>query len=490
MSAAAQCGARIRACARAITTEVRQCAETRDEGHNECVQQRDEGYRDCCDWIPCSWACKAWVWVAHIVCVVWEWISWIVCVAWTLVKRVACLFWVVTTFPLCLLWPKLAEILDGILRTIVDIVETILKTVLSIIRGVLYALLHPVQLIDTIINLFRGCPDVRSDAATADGYAMYVIAHHGYPAIWPENTTTSCEAALRRGADALEIDLCLTADGTVVLWHDWDPDEVTALARQAGEPTGFAYYPDAPPIGSEWRRPVDQLTLAELRAHYGYQNREDPAVKAANDITYGPRDTRIPTLEEFLAEARTWQRLRKLFLDIKMPGTAVDSAEMMIDRIHAALQGSHHSWPQVVLMVPRYAVLEAMKARSDEQGYGLAFTWDVEFPAGIVFNPIRYSAIDHAVTPFHNSVASVGRPTTATLFPWKTYRRTIEYDIGRWNQVNAAPSAQNSGVHIDLLIAWTVDEEDELRCLVDMGVSGIITNHTDVLARILGRPTL
>ena len=127
-------------------------------------------------------------------------------------------------------------------------------------------------------------------------------------------------------------------------------------------------------------------------------------------------------------------------------------------------------------MVPDSLVLQAMKARTDEKQYSLVFTWDVEFPAGVVLNPLRYSAIDHATNSlFHNAAASVGRPVAA-LFPWRVYRRTIGYDIGRWNDVNANPTAQNAGVRIDSLIAWTINDKDEMECLAQMGVSGIITD--------------
>jgi len=125
-----------------------------------------------------------------------------------------------------------------------------------------------------------------------------------------------------------------------------------------------------------------------------------------------------------------------------------------------------------------------MKARSDERGYDLAFSWDVEYPPGIILNPIRYSAIDHAVSPFHNTAASVGRPVL-TFAPWRTYRRTIAHDVERWNQVNANPGTENAGRRIDHLIAWTVNDFDELKCLVDMGVSGIITDSPVTLASIV-----
>ena len=34
---------------------------------------------------------------------------------------------------------------------------------------------------------------------------------------------------------------------------------------------------------------------------------------------------------------------------------------------------------------------------------------------------------------------------------------------------------------------WTVDDEEEMRALLAMGVDGIVTDRPDVLARVLGR---
>jgi Glycerophosphoryl diester phosphodiesterase family len=165
----------------------------------------------------------------------------------------------------------------------------------------------------------------------------------------------------------------------------------------------------------------------------------------------------------------------------------VDRAGEMADRIHETLVAAEAVRLPTVLMVPDFGVLRRMREHAIEKEYGFVFTWDVEYPPGVVLNPKRFSAIDHAVTPFHNTVASVGRPTGLTAFPWRTYRSTIKYDIGRWNSVNADPAGQNDNKPISMLIAWTLNDEDELRCLVKMGVSGIITDSPELLAKILGR---
>src|SRR5689334_21972169 len=97
-----------------------------------------------------------------------------------------------------------------------------------------------------------------------------VVGHHGAPNLAPENTIPSFEAAAATGANGIETDFCITADGVLVAFHDCDPDDSIALARQAGG-EGYTWIPYVPPVGSPWRRPTKQLTLAELRAHFGYR---------------------------------------------------------------------------------------------------------------------------------------------------------------------------------------------------------------------------
>ena len=101
-----------------------------------------------------------------------------------------------------------------------------------------------------------------------------VIAHRGSSAEAPENTLPAFEAAVRRGADAIELDVRLTADGAPVVIHDATLDRTT-------DGTG----------------PVSSQTLADLRA-----------VDAGRNFTpdggrthpYRGRGTQIPTLGEVL----------------------------------------------------------------------------------------------------------------------------------------------------------------------------------------------
>jgi glycerophosphoryl diester phosphodiesterase len=47
-----------------------------------------------------------------------------------------------------------------------------------------------------------------------------IIAHRGYSARAPENTIAALESAIAAGADAVEFDLHVSADGVPVLFHD------------------------------------------------------------------------------------------------------------------------------------------------------------------------------------------------------------------------------------------------------------------------------
>ena len=96
-----------------------------------------------------------------------------------------------------------------------------------------------------------------------------VIAHRGDSAHRPENTLASFAGALEVGAELVELDVQLTADGHVIVLHDPTLDRTT---------TG--------------RGDVRRMTLAEVRAvSAGYPDRFGSAYAGE----------RVPTLGEALA---------------------------------------------------------------------------------------------------------------------------------------------------------------------------------------------
>jgi glycerophosphoryl diester phosphodiesterase len=301
-----------------------------------------------------------------------------------------------------------------------------------------------------------------------------VIAHHGSPKTSVENTLQSCHQAVQiERANALEIDLCVTKDNQIILWHDWNPDDAVALVRQLGEQGNNRFRPTNPDLMSSWRKPVNELTLEEFRIHYGYEEIEGRDY--AGEIN--PVDPRIPTLLEFMQAAANWDNLEHLFLDIKMPDADADGASTLVDLINQALAVPHQF--AVTALVPHEKVLQGMKNRASEMQAKMAFSWDREFPAGIVLDSSDFSAIDGAIK-YGNTVASVGRPTSLTFRPWHVYQTIIQYDTQKWDQFNLDPKT-NQGRQIDKLIAWTIDDANEMDWLLTQGVSGVITDDVPML---------
>ena len=97
---------------------------------------------------------------------------------------------------------------------------------------------------------------------------MIVIAHRGASAVAPENTLAAFREAVRVGADLIELDIRLSRDGEVVVFHDRD------LSRT-----------------SDGTGPVEDKTLAELK-------RLDAGSHFSEDFT----GERIPTLEEVIQD--------------------------------------------------------------------------------------------------------------------------------------------------------------------------------------------
>ncbi|CAN5762978.1 glycerophosphodiester phosphodiesterase [soil metagenome] len=116
-----------------------------------------------------------------------------------------------------------------------------------------------------------------------------VIAHRGSSAEAPENTLPAFQAAAQCGADAIELDVRLTADGAPVVIHDATLDRTTDRGG-----------------------PVSAQTLAHLRSvDAGWHFTRD----SGQSYPFRGRDARIPTLGEVLW---TFPRMAVL-VEIKEP---------------------------------------------------------------------------------------------------------------------------------------------------------------------------
>jgi glycerophosphoryl diester phosphodiesterase len=282
-----------------------------------------------------------------------------------------------------------------------------------------------------------------------------VVGHRGSPTRHCENTLPALRAALAEGATGLEIDLCLTKDGQVVLWHDAAPNDLVALIRNHGLEGDMAYMPNFPALGNRHRKPVHELDLADLRANFGYSKRRFTlsALDPDPEIT-------IPTFEEvapFLAKAKA---LRLLVLDVKVPkAVGARFAQTLAEQLERFGLSE-----RCVFMHADAEVLSEVKgAVSDEFGA----THDIEIkkflPTG---DPTGYSAVAAALR-MGNRFASVGRPRLMLWGGLEYYLDVLRHDRAR---------IDGEGLDVSL-IAWTINEAAELSQVLSVGVDGVLTDY-------------
>jgi glycerophosphoryl diester phosphodiesterase len=290
-----------------------------------------------------------------------------------------------------------------------------------------------------------------------------VIGHRGAAGYAVENTLPSMDTAVARGANALEIDLCMTADSAIVLWHDWNPDDFIAETRETdGEPDVLCA-PHFPDEDSPYYRPVHRISVQELRTHYGYR---------LQDSTEARVQAHIPTLEEFLQWADSQPMLRAVFLDIKIPEADSAIAPAMMERIRELL-AAHAPRYKTVFLTPHPPVFRMLDALLPEGN----LSFDIEPPSGLVLEPCDFSSARIALNN-GNHYASAVMPFTSTFAPWTTMRRIIQCDLEMRKQSNQGQSG------IEYVIASTIDDESKIECLVALGIDGIITDYPDLVRKV------
>jgi glycerophosphoryl diester phosphodiesterase len=253
----------------------------------------------------------------------------------------------------------------------------------------------------------------------------WLVAHRGGSALAPENTFPAFDRAAALRADALEIDVRLTADGTVVVFHDEDTARLTGVAGT-----------------------IEGRGLAEVRALDAAH-----AFSADGGLTFPLRGqgVSIPTFAETLAR---YPGVR-LNIDAKSEDPALVEAlardVLAAGAVERVCVGSFHDeqaerlgrlLPETCRFLPQQAATcHVLAARSGETGAGCPEGYDL---ADLPHRMGDLVVVDAAVVAYFHA--------------------------------RAVP------VHV-----WTVDDEREMRELVALGVDGIVTDRPDVLARVLGR---
>jgi glycerophosphoryl diester phosphodiesterase len=257
-----------------------------------------------------------------------------------------------------------------------------------------------------------------------DPMRFVAMAHRGGEGQWPSNTLYAFERAVSLGADAIELDIHLSADGVLIVRHD-PVVETTTDGRGA----------------------IRDLTLDEIKAlDAGFTWTADEG----QSFPFRGQGITIPTLDEVIqAFPDTW-----INIDIK-PQEA-----------HAAIQLSR--------ALNQYKASDRVVVGSFHERQLRLFRRlcpSVATAAGVVETRAFFSLSLLRLSHFyHPKVFALQIPEASNGLQLVTPRFIRD------------AHAQNIRVNV-----WTVNETEDMRRLIDWGVDGLISDYPERLLKVLGR---
>lgn len=267
-------------------------------------------------------------------------------------------------------------------------------------------------------------PEPEQNPFEGKGRRPLVMAHRGGAALWPENTLYAFERAQSLGVDVIETDVQSTSDGVLVVMHD-------ATVERTTDGSG----------------PVNQMTLAQLkRLDAGYRWTPD----GGRTFPLRGRGITVPTLEE------VFKALPRMRFNIEPKQGAPSIIEPLCDLI-----SKHGMTKTVVIGSFSEAILGEVRQKCPE---------------------VATSASPEEVRAF--IVAQRNGFKGSENLRMQAFQ-VPEYAGGlRVLTEGFVAAAHNRGVEVH---AWTVNETEQMRRLLEMGVDGIMTDYPDRLLRLLGR---
>lgn len=292
-----------------------------------------------------------------------------------------------------------------------------------------------------------------------------MTGHRGAAGLAPENTLAAFQAALELGVDAVEMDVQLTRDGKLVVYHDLTLKPETTRTQDGAWLAG-------------WSGPaIKDLSLAGLQ-QYDVGRLDPTSVYARRYPDQIPADGEtIPTLSAVVDLAKSYGSRVELWIEIKTspvaprlssdPNAVAEAVIRLLRRTnytHSAkiLSFDWRALVRVQQMDPNVAsvYLTNISARMDtlRKGKPGPSPWT----AGLDID-------DHSGSIPALVAAAGGR------FWGPRHNQITPEDVARAQR-------RNIQVHV-----WTPDSVSDLRRCIRLGVDGIITNRPDRLMALLGR---
>jgi glycerophosphoryl diester phosphodiesterase len=253
---------------------------------------------------------------------------------------------------------------------------------------------------------------------------IHVIAHRGGAALRPENTLAAFEHAVAIGADVLEMDVQPAADGAIVVIHDATVERTT-----------------------DGRGRVDSFTLDQLRRLDAGHNWSSDGGRS---FPYRGQAIRIPTLRDVFSR---FPRMR-MIVEMKHGGPAL--ARPLCDLVRRS-----EMTEKAVVASLNVEAVAAFRSACPEVLTAMSVT------EARTFHVLHRTRLEFLYSP----------PVMALLIPDRLRGETL---------TTAALVKAAHGRNLRVQV-WTLNDEERMRQLVQMGVDGIITDWPDRLLALLGR---
>jgi glycerophosphoryl diester phosphodiesterase len=236
-----------------------------------------------------------------------------------------------------------------------------------------------------------------------------------------------------------------------------------ALLRRLGLEPDVRYRPRGPD-DSRYRRCADELTLYQLREHFGYADK-----KAGGERV----DAHLPTLEDFMQLASKQSELCIVFLDIKLPSDRAELLRSLLTRLDRLVADLRPTFEIVLETVHPPMVRELA-----ELAPHYSTTLDVEPPAGIVLNPEKCSAARAALANGANW-APPQKPRFTTFRGFDVHLEVAKHDVHLLAQ--ARPGAHGG------VCSFTINEARQMEQLIEAGVTAIQSDRPALLRQVAER---
>lgn len=291
------------------------------------------------------------------------------------------------------------------------------------------------------------------------------IAHRGGAALWPENTMAAFARAFELGCDGVEMDVQLTKDGEVAIFHD------NALKPEIVRDARGAWLEKPGPR-------ISEMSFADLQQFDIGRLKPGTAYGARNPNQQAFDGERIPALRDLVRLAKEAGG-KKLWIELKTPlmgGEGQEHPHRLAD-----------------------AVLDLLRAESAlELATLCAFDW-----AGVVRAKSREPAADVRFLTVPQSTFAENermRDLLARGAPWETGFHAKDHG-GVLGAIKAAGGDGWYGFYPDVTeeaaaecrklglkyAAWTVNEADEMSRLIALGTDAVCSDRPDVLKDVLAR---